>query len=121
VKKWDEAQFKKHVNAFISSLKKVTPSAQILVVLPNENYLLVNEKWTYNERIDLVRTALTTICVEQDLLLHDQHQAMGGKGSMLEWEKRNLVNKDHIHFLRKGYQEQGKLLYLKLKELLVAP
>jgi lysophospholipase L1-like esterase len=119
VKKWDEAQFKKHVNAFIYSLKKELPSAKILIVLPNENYLLVNEKWTYNERIDLVRTALTTICLEQDLLIYDQHIAMGGKGSMLEWEKRNLVNKDHIHFLRKGYQEQGKLLYFKLKELLV--
>lgn len=119
VKKWDEAQFKKNVNAFISSLKKEVPTAKILIVLPNENYLFVNEKWNYNERIDLVRTALTNICLEQDLLIYDQHIAMGGKGSMLEWEQKNLVNKDHIHFLRKGYQEQGKLLYLKLTELLL--
>ena len=58
-----------------------------------------------------------TFVLEQDLLIYDQHIAMGGKGSMLEWEKRNLVNKDHIHFLRKGYQEQGELLYLKLAEI----
>jgi hypothetical protein len=35
---------------------------------------------------------------------------MGGKGSLLEWLKQGLVNADHVHLLRKGYQKQGELL-----------
>ena len=42
---------------------------------------------------------------------------MGGKGCMLIWETKGLVNKDHIHFLKKGYQEQGHLLFKFLNEL----
>jgi hypothetical protein len=36
---------------------------------------------------------------------------MGGKNSILEWQKESLARRDLIHFTKEGYELQGKLLY----------
>lgn len=110
VQKWDSLAFANDVNLFINRIKKVCPDAQIILVLPNENYLKVNNAFVYNTRVDNVRAVLTLIAQQRNTEIYDQQEAMGGKGCMLEWQRQGLVNDDHIHFLRKGYQKQGKLL-----------
>lgn len=118
VKKWDPLSFQKEVNVFIDRIKTSSPKARILLVLPNENYLKVNGVYTYNNRVDSVRLVLTTIAKERQIAIYDQQEAMGGKGCMLVWSQQGLVNEDHIHFLRKGYQKQGLLLANYIKEYL---
>ena len=76
-----------------------------------------NNIWIYNERIDYIRSSLSSFANDKNIIIYDQQKAMGGKGCMLIWETKGLVNKDHIHFLKKGYQEQGHLLFKFLNEL----
>jgi lysophospholipase L1-like esterase len=117
-KKWNENELTQSINSFIKILKTEQPLASILIVLPNENYKQHNKEWEYNERLENVRTVLKNIALKEDLIVYDQQYAMGGKGCMLDWEKQQLVNKDHIHFLKKGYQKQGLLLYQYLNAFL---
>lgn len=118
VKKWDSIAFEKEVRLFIDRIKANISAAKIVLVLPNENYIKVNGSYVYNTRIDAVHAVLLKVASEQELLTYDQQQAMGGKGSMLQWKQQGLVNEDHIHFLRKGYQKQGFLLANYLKQQL---
>jgi hypothetical protein len=41
----------------------------------------------------------------------DLKKAMGGDGSMLQWKEASFVNKVYIHYLRKGYNLQEKMLF----------
>jgi len=116
VKKWDSIAFEKEVRTFIDRIRANTSASKIVLVLPNENYLKVNGSYIYNTRIDAVHAVLLKVASEQELLIYDQQQAMGGKGCMLLWKQQGLVNDDHIHFLRKGYQKQGLLLANYLKQ-----
>lgn len=116
VKKWDAVAFENDVRIFVNRIKTNYPASKIVLVLPNENYLKVNGTYIYNSRIDSVHLVLLTVAKELKLLTFDQQQAMGGKGCMLQWHKQGLVNEDHIHFLRKGYQKQGLLLFEYLIE-----
>lgn len=116
VKKWDALSFEKEVRYFTERIKNNLPSAQVVLVLPNENYLKVNGAYVYNAKIDSVHQVLIKVAKDLNLLVYNQQEAMGGRGCMLEWQKLGLVNEDHIHFLRKGYQKQGVLLAAFLKQ-----
>lgn len=116
VKKWDSIAFEKEVRTFIERIRTNTSASKIVLVLPNENYIKVNGIYTYNSRIDSVHQVLIKVAKDFNLLVYDQQEAMGGRGCMLEWQKLGLVNEDHIHFLRKGYQKQGFLLSNYLKQ-----
>ena len=116
VKKWDSIAFEKEVRTFIDRIRANTSASKIVLILPNENYIKVNGIYTYNTRIDAVHAVLLKVASEQELFIYNQQQAMGGKGCMLQWKQQGLVNDDHIHFLRKGYQKQGFLLANYLKQ-----
>jgi hypothetical protein len=111
VKKWDAVAFENEVRLFVDRIRTNYPATKLILVLPNENYLKVNGTYVYNSRIDSVHSVLMTVAMDLKLLTYDQQQAMGGKGCMLKWYKEGLVNEDHIHYLRKGYQKQGLLLF----------
>jgi hypothetical protein len=111
VKKWDAVAFENEVRLFVDRIRTNYPATKLILVLPNENYLKVNGTYVYNSRIDSVHSVLLTVAMDLKLLTYDQQQAMGGTGCMLKWYKEGLVNEDHIHFLRKGYQKQGLLLF----------
>jgi len=107
---WNASYFNKEVNLCLDRIAEASPTTEIILVLPNENYKKINGKYVYNAAVDSVRNSLKNIAEQRQLTTYDQLEAMGGKGSMLEWLKQGLVNADHVHLLRKGYQKQGELL-----------
>lgn len=107
---WNASYFNKEVNLCLDRIAETSPTTQVILVLPNENYKKINGKYVYNASLDSVRNGLKNIAMQRQLTTYDQLEAMGGKGSMLEWLKQGLVNADHVHLLRKGYQKQGELL-----------
>ena len=119
VKTWNQTKFESEVNAFLAILNSKLPFSKIILVLPNENYIMKNNQWILNERIDYIRSSLSSFANNKNVILYDQQKSMGGIGCMLLWETKGLVNKDHIHFLKKGYQEQGRLLFKFLDGLLI--
>jgi hypothetical protein len=60
---------------------------------------------------------LRTQAIKNNCAIWDLYKTMGGKGSMLVWQKEGLVNKDLIHFLRSGYWRQGSLLFEAIESL----
>lgn len=107
---WNASYFNKEVNLCLDRIAEASPSTEVILVLPNENYKKINGKYVYNASLDSVRNGLKNIAEQRQLATYDQQEAMGGRGSMLEWLKQGLVNADHVHLLRKGYQKQGELL-----------
>ena len=51
------------------------------------------------------------ICLKNNYACWDFYNIMGGLGSVVKWKKLGLGNYDMTHFLNKGYEVQGKLLY----------
>jgi len=107
---WNASYFNKEVNLCLDRIDEASPTTEVILVLPNENYKKINGKYVYNAAVDSVRNSLKNIAAQRQLTTYDQLEAMGGKGSLLEWLKQGLVNADHVHLLRKGYQKQGELL-----------
>jgi lysophospholipase L1-like esterase len=107
---WNASYFNKEVNLCLDRITEASPTTEVILVLPNENYKKINGKYVYNAAVDSVRNSLKNIAAQRQLTTYDQLEAMGGKGSLLEWLKQGLVNADHVHLLRKGYQKQGELL-----------
>lgn len=103
--------FEAEVDTMISKIKRTIPQANIIITLPSENYKLANGKHLENNTVDKVKAVLRSQALKHNCAIWDLCAAMGGDGSMLEWYEKGWVNKDHVHFLKAGYNEQGYLLF----------
>jgi lysophospholipase L1-like esterase len=117
--KYDPYKFEKEVDSMLSRLRRVSPGVNILLTLPSENYRVKSGIPQANEVVGSVSQMLRNQAYKHNCAIWDLYAAMGGKGSMLQWHKEGLVNKDHIHYLRKGYNKQGVLLYEAIQTFLV--
>jgi lysophospholipase L1-like esterase len=106
-----EAGFRQIVDSMFTMIHERLPKASVLITLPSENYRVKNGVASVNQRIPIVTSILREESVKHGFAVWDLFEAMGGEGSMLEWKKAGLVNEDHIHYLRKGYNLQGELLF----------
>lgn len=116
--KYDPDKFENEVDSMISRLRKVSPEINILLTLPSENYRVKSGVPQANEVVKSVSQILRNQAYKHNCAIWDLYAAMGGKGSMLEWHKKGLVNNDHIHYWLKGYNKQGLLLYEAIQEFL---
>lgn len=105
---------------FILKVKKLQPSASILFTLPSENYFMKETVAIPNKRVDQVSAIITATALMNGCAIWDLKTVMGGTGSMLTWKKEGLVNDDHVHYLRKGYNLQGRLLAEAIKNAISA-
>jgi len=53
---------------------------------------------------------------ECDGAVWNQFRIMGGYGSSNRWVNAHLMNRDHIHFLRPGYELLADLLFKAISE-----
>jgi lysophospholipase L1-like esterase len=106
-----EAGFRQIVDSMFTMLHATLPNASVLITLPSENYRLKGGVASVNQRILIISGILREQSIKHGFALWDLYKAMGGEGSMLEWKKAGLVNDDHVHYLRKGYNLQGELLF----------
>jgi lysophospholipase L1-like esterase len=83
----------------------------VLITGPSECYRMVSKLPAKNQKIETINQILRQKCQQFGFAFWDLSIAMGGEGSMLKWKEAGLVNNDHIHFLKKGYNLQGKLLF----------
>ena len=107
---YTEKQFEDDVEAMFKMLQKQLPRTAVLIVAPGENYFIKDKAIENNKRVLFVNRILREQCAEFGFALWDLYKVMGGEGGMLRWKEAGLVNKDHLHYLSKGYKLQGKLL-----------
>jgi lysophospholipase L1-like esterase len=105
-----EKNFERYVDSVLSKIQRTLPHMSIMLTTPSENYKIRGGEAVRNTNVQAVNIILRKQAQKHGCALWDMEKAMGGEGSMLRWKKAGLVNKDYVHFLRPGYEMQGRLL-----------
>ncbi len=111
---FDENDFIKTVHSFIDRIKKMAPNASILLTTVADYYIEGTQK--SNPTTLTVNRCLDKVAKEQAYGFWDLLDICGGIGSAKDWIKCNLMSRDRVHFVKEGYQLQGKLLTQALIE-----
>ncbi len=109
--KLDASSLEGEANNFFTKINDVCPNAAVLVTSPPDTYLMRRYK---NNHTAIVSGIEKQICLKNNYAFWDFYNVMGGLGSAMKWRKLGLGNYDLVHFLSKGYEVQGKLLYRAL-------
>jgi lysophospholipase L1-like esterase len=108
---YNAATFESDASEFFSKLKDVLPNSSVLVTSPPDTYIMRRYK---NQHTSSVSAIQQRICIKNNYSFWDFYNIMGGAGSVTKWRKLGLANLDMVHFLQKGYEVQGTLLYRAL-------
>ena len=110
-KGYNASSFEDDATTFFSKLKDVLPSSSVIVTSPPDTYIMRRYK---NLHTGSVSNIQQRICIKNNYAFWDFYNIMGGAGSVTKWRKLGLANLDMVHFLQKGYEVQGTLLYRAL-------
>lgn len=97
----------------IRYFQSIAPQARILFIGPSDMSTTVKgELCTYPHLprlVELLEQAVT----EEGAAFWNMYEAMGGKGSMIQWVKSRpqLAGEDYVHFTHKGAEKVSDLLY----------
>jgi hypothetical protein len=110
-KGYNASTFEADAHAFFSKLNDVLPNSSVLVTSPPDTYIMRRYK---NQHTSSISNIQQRICLKNNYAFWDFYNIMGGLGSVMKWRKLGLGNTDMVHFLQKGYEVQGTLLYRAL-------
>lgn len=103
--------YAKQFKGQLLALKRLRPSAMIIVIGPSDmSYLVEGIYETYPYLPALVR-AMKKEVLSIGAGYWDLFEAMGGENSMPSWVERGLAGKDYIHFSNRGSSIASQLFY----------
>lgn len=115
--RFDAGTFKASYRILMDELRKVNPNVCFLFITNNDCWLRAGrQRRIYNRNTQKVEQAMMELARECDGAVWDQFRIMGGYGSSGRWVNAHLMNRDHIHFLRAGYELLADLLFNALSE-----
>ena len=104
--------FKASYRNLLEELRQVNPKVCFLFITNNDCWLRFGrQRRTLNRNTQKVEQAMMELAKECDGAVWNQFRVMGGYGSSNRWVNARLMNRDHIHFLRAGYELLADLLY----------
>ncbi|MBR5394939.1 MAG: hypothetical protein IK144_07650 [Bacteroidaceae bacterium] len=110
--KFDTEAFKISYRSLMGELRKANPNVCFLFITNNDCWLRVGrQRRILNRNTQKVEQAMMELARECDGAVWNQFRIMGGYGSSNRWVNARLMNRDHIHFLRPGYELLADLLY----------
>lgn len=110
--RFDAEAFKASYRRLMDELRKANPNVCFLFITNNDCWLRVGrQRRTYNRNTQKVEQAMMELARECDGAVWNQFRIMGGFSSSGRWVNTHLMNRDHIHFLRPGYELLSDLLY----------
>lgn len=96
------------IDRLVLAMRRENPKLPILFTTPPD---FGNQHNDYlQQNIKMTRETIIRYCRAQKLAFWDLYNVMGDYRAVDRWRKYNLVQKDLMHFSRKGYQIQGDLL-----------
>jgi len=110
---FDAAKFERNYAALIARVRAAAPGAAILLTTNSDSYV---KRRTPNRNAFAVRDAMMRLGAREGVAVWDLFGAMGGLGSIREWESAKLAKNDRIHFNREGYVLLGDMMYAALME-----
>ena len=96
------------VTAMIQGIRNLDPQTCILITTPADDYFRKKYK---NPYLETVQRSLQKTAALQNVACWDLYGIAGGYGSSVEWRKAGMLQRDGVHFNKKGYALQGELLY----------
>ena len=110
--RFDAEAFKASYRRLMDELRKANPNVCFLFITNNDCWLRVGrQRRTYNRNTQKVEQAMMELARECDGAVWNQFRIMGGFSSSGRWVNTHLMNRDHIHFLRPGYELLADLVY----------
>ncbi|MCQ2256177.1 MAG: GDSL-type esterase/lipase family protein [Bacteroidaceae bacterium] len=104
--------FKERYRQLIYRFKEANPGCCFIFITNNDCYLNLSSSGKYiNPNTEEVRKAFFELAEETQGAVFDVYEIMGGKGSSNKWVREGLMNSDHVHFLRPGYNMLGDMLF----------
>ena len=120
--KFDTEAFKASYRKLMDELRKANPNVCFLFITNNDCWLRVGrQRRTYNRNTQKVEQAMMELARECNGAVWNQFRIMGGFGSSNRWVNARLMNRDHIHFLRPGYELLADLLYNAMMQPPLSP
>ena len=99
----------------IRYLRECAPNASLLFIGPSDMITVVDgEKRSY-PTIAYMDQQLARAAAAEGIAYWSLFKAMGGEGSMLQWQEKGLASSDGVHFYRSGANKAGELLWAWLK------
>ncbi len=101
------------ISSMIQKIKSSNPGTCILIATPADDYF---RKKYHNPYLETVQRALILVAEKEGVAVWDLYNITGGLGSCSEWRKNVLMQRDGVHFTKRGYTAQGELLYKALMD-----
>jgi lysophospholipase L1-like esterase len=100
----------------IMYLKSINPDLLIFVIGPADMSVSENGVMQTHLQLENLRDAMKSATVRSGAVFWDMYEAMGGKGSMIQWvkSKPSLGSPDYIHFTQNGANKIAKIFYQSL-------
>ena len=101
-------QYKEHYEQLLKLIRQASPEAAILLTVPNDSYLY---RRYINRNTEKMRSIIFDLARNNNFGVWDFYTIMGGLNSSYVWNLNGLMNRDKIHFNRRGYLFKGDLFF----------
>ena len=91
-------------------LRRCAPEASILFVGPGDMLTLIDGETTTYPLLPYMDRLLRKMAAEEHIAYFSLYEMMGGKDSMLRWQKNGWAGSDGVHFTRRGAEIAGEKL-----------
>ena len=111
-KEFEAARFISRYEKLMEMAERASPGCAFLFTTNNDSY----RKGSPNPFTDECTKAFRTLASRHKAALFDLYKAMGGNGSIVNWEEAGLARNDRIHFTREGYELIADMMFEALKQ-----
>lgn len=94
----------------VQYVRSCAPEASILFVGPSDMTTLIDGEAQTYPLLPYMDRQLAKMAQEEQIGYYSLYQAMGGKNSMIQWQKRGWAGSDGVHFTRRGAEKAGEKL-----------
>jgi len=104
-------RFYEDVDGLIHNIEQYLPHSAILLTTPPDAY---RNRQGPNPNLTRCRDILVSYAYNNDLACWNLYDIMGGQGAVEQWYQASLAVNDRLHFNKRGYELQGKLLSMAI-------
>ncbi len=109
---FSDSTFIANYDSLIRVMRRVSPECALLFMTNNDSSRRKSRRRRIvNTNGPIVQQAFYTLAEKWQGGLYDLFEIMGGLGSMQQWQKAGLAQKDRVHFTRTGYSILGNMFY----------
>jgi lysophospholipase L1-like esterase len=101
-------EYREQYEQLLKLIRQTLPEAAILLTVPNDSYLF---RKYINRNTEKMRSIIFDLARNNNFGVWDFYTIMGGLNSSYVWNLNGLMNRDKIHFNRRGYLFKGDLFF----------